>query len=117
MSDNSDRIGARPIPEDYGLTAEDLRIWYSPGRAGVLLALLVTVGLALSYAIDGSRQSDPWIWGALLGLLYGAFFGGFAGLGALVLIHWADPLLGRLWPVYGRLRLYRDALQAARETA
>ena len=106
---------ARPIPEDYGLTAAELRIWYAPGRAGVALALLIAAGAALSEAIDGAQHSQPWILGALSGLLYGAFIGGLAGLGAMVVILWADPLVARLWPTYGRLRRYREALASARQ--
>ncbi|MCG5240569.1 hypothetical protein [Azospirillum doebereinerae] len=106
---------ARPIPEDYGLTAADLRIWYAPGRAGVAVALLVAAVAALSQAIEGARFSQPWILGALSGLLYGAFIGGLAGLGAMVMILWADPLVARLWPTYGRLRRYREALASARQ--
>lgn len=105
---------ARPIPEDYGLTAADLRIWYAPGRVGAVLAVLVAAGSALMQAIDGARWSDPWILGALSGLFSGAFIGGLAGLGAMVMVHWTDPLLGRLWPPYGRLRRYREALSEAR---
>jgi len=106
---------ARPIPEDYGLTAADLRIWYAPGRAGVGLALLIASGAALSQAIEGARFSQPWILGALSGLLYGAFIGGLAGLGAMVVVLWADPFVARLWPTYGRLRRYREALASARQ--
>lgn len=104
---------ARPVPEDYGLTQEDLRIWYAPGRVGALLALAATVGMAGIQAYDAGRLSDPWILGALPGLLYGALIGGFAGLGLMVLVHWCDPLVGMAWPVYARLRRYRDALAAA----
>lgn len=106
--------GARPIPEDYGLTAADLRIWYAPGRAGVGLALLIAAGAAVAQAIEGARYSDPWVLGAFSGLLYGLFIGAAAGLGAMVLVLWADPLIGRAWPVYGRLRRYREALAVAR---
>ena len=104
---------ARPVPEDYGLTPEDLRIWYAPGRVGALLALAATVGMAGVEAYDAGRLSDPWILGALPGLLYGALIGGFAGLGLMVLVHWCDPLVGLSWPAYARLRRYRDALAAA----
>ncbi|MDQ2105527.1 hypothetical protein [Azospirillum isscasi] len=104
---------ARPVPEDYGLTRDDLRIWYAPGRVGALLALAATVWMAGVQAYDAGRLSDPWILGALPGLLYGAMIGGFAGLGLLVLVHWCDPLVGMAWPVYARLRRYRDALAAA----
>jgi len=105
---------ARPIPEDYGLTAADLRIWYAPGRVGAVLAGLIAVGTALMQAIDGARWSEPWILRAVSGLLSGAFIGGLAGLGAMVVVHWIDPLVGRAWPSYGRLRLYREALSQAR---
>lgn len=105
---------ARPIPEDYGLTAADLRIWYAPGRAGAVLAVLIAAGSALTQAIDGAQWSQPWILGAVSGLLSGAFIGGLAGLGAMVMVHWVDPLVGRAWPSYGRLRLYREALSQAR---
>ncbi len=105
---------ARPIPEDYGLTASDLRVWYAPGRAGAAVGLVIAAGTALIQAIDGGRHADPWILGAVSGLLYGAFIGGLAGLGGMVLVLWADPVIGRLWPVYGRLRRYRDALAQAR---
>lgn len=108
------RDAARPIPEDYGLAAADLRIWYSPGRAGAVLALLATLGMASTEAFSGARYSDPWILGALGGLLYGGLIGGFGGLGLLVLVHWCDPLIGMAWPQYARLRRYRDALAAAR---
>jgi len=105
---------ARPIPEDYGLTAADLRIWYSPGRAGAVLALLATAGMAWTEAVSGARYANPWILGALGGLLYGALIGGFAGLGLMVLVHWCDPVVGWAWPQYARLRRYREALAAAR---
>ncbi len=105
---------ARPIPEDYGLSPADLRIWYAPGRVGAVLALTATVGMAAVQAYGGARMTDPWILGALGGLLYGGLIGGFAGLGLLVLVHWCDPMLGLAWPVYGRLRRYREALAAAR---
>ncbi|WP_448206171.1 hypothetical protein [Azospirillum sp. sgz302134] len=105
---------ARPVPEDYGLTPADLRIWYAPGRVGALLALAATAGMAALQAYDGARVSDPWLLGALGGLLYGALIGGFAGLGLLVLVHWCDPMVGWAWPVYARLRRYREALAAAR---
>ncbi|WP_175429706.1 hypothetical protein [Azospirillum argentinense] len=104
---------ARPIPEDYGLTREDLRIWYAPGRVGVALALAATVGMAAVQAYDAGRLSDPWILGALPGLLTGTLIGGFAGMGLMVLVHWCDPLVGMAWPTYARLRRYRDALAAA----
>ncbi len=104
---------ARPIPEDYGLTREDLRIWYAPGRVGVALALAATVGMAAVQAYDAGRLSDPWILGALPGLLTGTLIGGFAGMGLMVLVHWCDPLVGMVWPTYARLRRYRDALAAA----
>ncbi|SMH62698.1 hypothetical protein [Azospirillum agricola] len=109
---------ARPIPEDYGLTAADLRIWYAPGRVGLILALLVAGGTALMQMLANLRYTPPsildWILTALSGLLHGAFIGGLAGLGAMVLVHWIDPLIARSWPVYGRLRRYREALAQAR---
>ncbi len=105
---------ARPIPEDYGLTPDDLRIWYAPGRAGAVLAVLATTGTAVAEAIAGARHADPWILGAVGGLFHGGLLGGFAGLGLLVLVHWCDPLIGRAWPEYARLRRYRDALASAR---
>ena len=90
---------ARPVPEDYGLEAEDLRLWYSPGRAGAILMVVSTLGLAVERAV---------------GFCYGALLGGFVGLGGLVLLTWGDPILARAWPTYGRLRRYREALAAAR---
>ncbi len=105
---------ARPIPEDYGLTPADLRIWYAPGRVGALLALAATAGMAALEAWSGLRSVDGWVLGVLGGLLYGALFGGFAGLGLMVLVHWCDPLVGMAWPVYARLRRYREDLAAAR---
>lgn len=111
--DGAAQAAARPVPEDYGLTPEDLRIWYAPGRAGALLALAATVWMASVQAYDAGRLSDPWILGALPGLLYGALIGGFAGLGLMVLVHWCDPLVGMAWPAYARLRRYRDALAEA----
>lgn len=105
---------ARPVPEDFGLTSADLRIPYAPGRVGALLAGIATVGMAGLQAYSGFVTSDPWILGLVVGLLYGGLIGGFAGLGLLVLVHWGDPVLGWLWPVYGRLRRYREALAAAR---
>lgn len=111
--DGAAEATARPVPEDYGLTREDLRIWYAPGRVGALLALAATVGMAGLQAYDAGRLSDPWILGALPGLLYGTLIGGFAGMGLMVLVHWCDPLVGMAWPAYARLRRYRDALAAA----
>ncbi len=105
---------ARPVPEDYGLTAADLRLWYAPGRVGTALGLLIAAGNAAAQAIAGAARAEPWILGAVSGLFEGAFLGGLAGLGAMVLVHWADPLVARLWPPYGRLRLYREALSEAR---
>lgn len=105
---------ARPVPEDFGLTPEDLRIRYAPGRAGAVLALAATAGTAGLQALDGVRYADPWILGAVGGLLYGTLIGGFAGLGLLALVHWCDPLIGWAWPAYARLRRYREALAAAR---
>ena len=32
----------------------------------------------------------------------------------MVLVHWCDPLVGMGWPVYARLRRYREDLAAAR---
>ncbi|WP_200477464.1 hypothetical protein [Azospirillum brasilense] len=104
---------ARPVPEDYGLTREDLRIWYAPGRVGAALAVAATVGMAAVQAYEAGRLSDPWILGALPGLLTGTLIGGFAGMGLMVLVHWCDPLVGMAWPAYARLRRYRDALAAA----
>lgn len=106
---------ARPVPEDYGLNAADLRIRYAPGRVGAVLLLAITATTALVEAVAGARHVEPWPLGAVTGLLYGVFLGGFCGLGAMVLVHWCDPLLGRVWPTYGRLRRYREALSAARK--
>lgn len=111
--DNARTQTALPIPEDYGLTADDLRIWYAPGRAGVALALLVAIGTIVMQAIEGARYAEPWVLGALSGALYGALIGLFAGLGVMAAVIWADPLLARAWPTYGRLRRYRDAVSAA----
>ena len=111
--DNARQETARPIPEDYGLTADDLRIWYAPGRVGVALALVVAAGTMIIQAIEGARYAEPWVLGALSGGIYGAFIGSFAGLGAMVAVIWADPLVARAWPTYGRLRRYRDALATA----
>lgn len=108
---------ARPVPEDYGLEAEDLRLWYSPGRAGAILMVLSTFGLAVERAFDGAAHTLPHWLGALVGFFYGALLGGFVGLGAMVLLLWFDPVLARSWPKYGRLRCYRDALAAARTAA
>lgn len=105
---------ARPVPEDYGLEAGDLRLWYSPGRAGAILMVASTLGLAVERAFDGAAHTLPQWLGAAVGFLYGALVGGFVGLGAMVLLIWCDPLLGRSWPTYGRLRRYREALAAAR---
>lgn len=105
---------ARPVPEDYGLEAGDLRLWYSPGRAGAILMVASTLGLAVERAIDGAAHTLPSWLGAMVGFCYGALLGGFAGLGAMVLLIWCDPMLGRWWPLYGRLRRYREALAAAR---
>ena len=105
---------ARPVPEDYGLEAGDLRLWYSPGRAGALLMVAAPLGMAVERAIDGAAHTLPQWLGAMVGFFYGALLGGFVGLGAMVLLIWCDPLFGRLWPTYGRLRLYREALAAAR---
>lgn len=105
---------ARPVPEDYGLTPADLRIWYAPGRVGAVLALVATVGMAALEAYEGARGAESWLLGALGGLLYGGLIGGFAGLGLLVLVHWCDPMVGWIWPVYARLRRYREDLAAAR---
>ena len=105
---------ARPVPEDYGLEAEDLRLWYSPGRAGAILMAASTLGLAVERALDGAAHTLPQWLGAVVGFFYGALLGGFVGLGAMVLLIWCDPLFGRWWPTYGRLRRYREALAAAR---
>ncbi|WP_372396574.1 hypothetical protein [Azospirillum sp. HJ39] len=111
--DNARKEAALPIPEDYGLTANDLRIWYAPGRAGVALALLVATGTIVMQTIEGARYAQPWVLGALSGALYGTLIGIFAGLGVMVAVIWADPLVARAWPTYGRLRRYRDAVSAA----
>ncbi|HYG87485.1 MAG TPA: hypothetical protein VD978_14595 [Azospirillum sp.] len=105
---------ARPVPEDYGLEAGDLRLWYSPGRAGAILMVAATLGLAVERAFDGAAHTLPQWLGAVVGFFYGALLGGFVGLGAMVLLIWCDPLFGRIWPTYGRLRRYREALAAAR---
>lgn len=112
--DNARQEAARPIPEDYGLTAEDLRIWYAPGRVGIALALLVASGTIVMQGIEGARYAQPWVLGALSGGIYGAFIGSFAGLGTMVAVIWADPFVARAWPTYGRLRRYRDALTTAK---
>ncbi len=105
---------ARPVPEDYGLEAGDLRLWYSPGRAGAILMVVATLGVAVERAFDGAAHTLPQWLGAVVGFFYGALLGGFAGLGGMVLLLWCDPLLARAWPTYGRLRRYREALAAAR---
>lgn len=105
---------ARPVPEDYGLEAEDLRLWYSPGRAGAILTVVATLGMAVNGAIDGAAHTLPQLLGAVVGFFYGALLGVFGGLGGMVLLLWCDPLVARSWPTYGRLRRYREALAAAR---
>ncbi|WP_029009869.1 hypothetical protein [Azospirillum halopraeferens] len=105
----------RPVPEDYGLTLDDLNIPYAPGRVGVVLAVLITLASAVAEAwwdLRGGRALA-----AAGSLLYGGMLGAFGGLGAFVLVHWADPLIGRMWPVYGRLRRYREALADARRAS
>lgn len=104
---------ARPVPEDFGLTVEDLKISYSPGRAGSLLAIATTLVTAVYVGLDWWLWTNPWM--SVLGVLYGSLLGGFAGLGILALIHWCDPLLGSFWPTYARLRRYREALATARK--
>lgn len=105
----------RPVPEDYGLTLDDLDIRYAPGRAGAVLAVAITAASAVAEAwwdLRGGR-----LLGSLGSLLYGGLLGAFGGLGAFALVYWADPLVGRLWPVYGRLRRYREALAEARRAS
>ncbi|WP_448192288.1 hypothetical protein [Azospirillum sp. sgz301742] len=114
MAEEEYEEAARPVPEDYGLEAEDLRLWYSPGRAGAILTVLTTLGMAVNGAIDGAAHTLPQLLGAVVGFFYGALLGVFAGIGVMVLLLWCDPLLARSWPTYGRLRRYREALAAAR---
>ena len=111
---DDNEAAARPVPEDYGLEAEDLRLWYSPGRAGAILMVTATLGLAVERAFDGAAHTLPQWLGALVGFFYGALLGGFVGLGGMVLLLWLDPVLARSWPKYGRLRRYREAMAEAR---